>query len=215
MVENMYNQAMNSPITCPLDGKDDAIQKVSGITKAGTQRGSYSGPTGGVVYGEGKSRSYSGYSTLSGITQTDLASLLSPPFEPGKSEYYGRLALVVILGFLGFGMFCPSLLIYLGLGLTLVTFRLAEFLSSPYPDIENICVAFLMPIFIIYFIKVRRKRNQLLKESEASYRIDLPAWETAMSKWQRSYYCYRHDIVFDPETAETSSPQEFEEFLYR
>ncbi|GAB4574703.1 MAG: hypothetical protein Kow0077_22600 [Anaerolineae bacterium] len=39
-------------------------------------------------------------------------------------------------------------------------------------------------------------------------------WEHAMDRWAGLYYCFRDDIVFDPETGEWCHPADLHEFLY-
>ena len=75
------------PIVCPIDSKDDAIQKVSALVSAGKSTGSFSGPSGGLTRtGEGWGSTV-GYTTLRGGTITDLAKMLTPPRKPKQSIY--------------------------------------------------------------------------------------------------------------------------------
>ena len=43
-----------SPAFCPIDGKDDAIRKVSAVYNEGIASGTFTGPTGGATYSDGK-----------------------------------------------------------------------------------------------------------------------------------------------------------------
>lgn len=72
--------------SCPICQKDDAIQRVVAVVQSGRSSGTYSGPSGGVAYSDGKWGSVSGYSTLSGSTVSDLAKSLVPPQEPQRGS---------------------------------------------------------------------------------------------------------------------------------
>lgn len=39
-------------------------------------------------------------------------------------------------------------------------------------------------------------------------------WETAKKKWDRLYYCFRNDIVFDPDLKKYFPPEELENYLF-
>ncbi len=45
---------------------------------------------------------------------------------------------------------------------------------------------------LVAFLRIVRGDNQTLQY--------LPAWDEAMEKWRRLYYCKRDDVVFDPQT---------------
>lgn len=89
-------------ITCPVCNKDDVIQKVAAIIVSGRASGTFSGPSGGVTYSDGKWGTVGGYSVLSGQTTTELAQLLAIPKKP-KEHAFSCLATGVILYFFGFG----------------------------------------------------------------------------------------------------------------
>ena len=75
---------LTTPITifCPQDKKDDAIQRIPALVQGGTASGSFSGPSGGVTYVNGKSAYTSGYSSLSGNLTSNIAQMLSAPTFP-------------------------------------------------------------------------------------------------------------------------------------
>ena len=60
----------------------------------------------------------------------------------------------------------------------------------------------------IYFVYLRR----IYKSTE--YPTLKAAWDNAMERWNRLYYCNRDDIVFDPETNETCSKKDLKQFVY-
>ena len=60
----------------------------------------------------------------------------------------------------------------------------------------------------IYFLyKYRRYKS-------SEYPTQKAAWDKAMERWNRLYYCNRDDIVFDPETNETCSKKDVKQFVY-
>lgn len=67
---------------CPICTKDDAVQKVTTVVSNGNQNGTISGPTGGLVYSDGKFGYAAGYSVLNGKISTDLAKKLAAPEKP-------------------------------------------------------------------------------------------------------------------------------------
>lgn len=147
------------PIVCPIDGKDDAIQKVSAVVASGS--------------GTAPFRNYEGYTTYRDV-QSDLARLLSPPSEPVKPTVSNSIDILwwIFLGLLS--------LMYIGIP------------------------------FLIYALV---KASRIKAERETLYPGQLSEWKKAYQKWNRAYYCLKHDIVFDPETGDSAPPQQLKEFL--
>jgi hypothetical protein len=85
---------------CPICQKDDAVQRVATLVAASQSSGTFSGPTGGVIYSNGKWGSVSGYSTMSGSTISNLALLLAPPSMPSQDTGIGEKIISVLLLFL-------------------------------------------------------------------------------------------------------------------
>ena len=61
----------------------------------------------------------------------------------------------------------------------------------------------------------KNKENKKKAVEEIRYLAEKPQWDNAMQKWNRLYYCHKHDIVFDSESGESSSPNSLKEFLYQ
>ena len=80
----------------PICNKDDAIQKLSVIVASENSSGTFSGPSGGVTYVDGKWGSVGGYSSLSGSTMSELARRLAPPPAPQNKDRVGCGALGAI-----------------------------------------------------------------------------------------------------------------------
>lgn len=120
-------------LACPIDNKDDSIQKVSAVVTAGQSIGTFSGPSGGVTHSNGKWSTTSGFTTLSGSTTSNLASLLAPPSEPKK-------------GSLG-------ILFYLALFVMGITIWLFGYFSTIIPVLA-------VAIIIITYIQENRRKAQ-------------------------------------------------------
>jgi hypothetical protein len=199
---------------CPIDKKDDAIQRVSAILTSGISTGSFSGPSGGFISMDGKSGSVSGYTHLSGASMTELAKLLAPPpapKEPTESRRGVGLALSCA-GVLGIGGFyCISIPIagLIGSNITSDTGQII-FLAW-------LCIYFVALGIFCFFLYRRlnaNAKNNLLK-AQAKYAEDKPRWDQAIEKWNRLYYCHRHGIVFDPDDGTSCEPASLKEFLYK
>jgi len=62
-------------------------------------------------------------------------------------------------------------------------------------------------VLIPYFRKKTRE--------EERYAAERSLWEKVVEVWNRSYYCFRDDIVFDPKTGGGACrPKDMKEFLY-
>lgn len=182
------------PIICPVCGKNDAIQKVSGVVASGTASGTFSGPSGGVVNIDGEWGATGGYATLSGATASNLAYLLTPPQEP-KKRAFGWLVTVVIWYFCG--AFALAGAVYSVI-----------FLAQGKPG-DMLGLSLLMAVGIAGLWWYFRKHN----ERKAEYPTEKLAWDKAMARWGTSYFYSRDDVVFDPATGETCRPQEMKQFL--
>jgi hypothetical protein len=180
---------------CPICNKDDAIQKLSVIVASGKSSGTFSGPSGGAAYVDGKLVPMGGYSTLSGSTISDLAKRLTPPSEPQKYKGLGcgLGSLIAIVTFLG-------LIAASGLG-----FLLFNVVGG---------FIFLFGGFVIYMLVLNALNKKSRKRDEAAYLFEKPRWDVAISRWNRSYFCHRDGIVFDPDTQETCQPDDLSGFLY-
>jgi DNA-directed RNA polymerase subunit RPC12/RpoP len=185
---------------CPTCGRDDAIQKISAILTGGKASGTYSGPSGGVAYVGGKWGAVSGYSTLHGSSMTDLARLLTPPHEP-ESRAFGCFSSSLIwffFGLLALGGCGNSIGIIVGL----------EKNQTVYALISDLALGIVGILVLVWYI---RKSISV----RAKYPTRKAAWDAAMIRWNRLYYCNRDDIVFDPQTRETCKLREMERFIYQ
>lgn len=181
-------------IVCPIDRKDDTIQKVSAIVAGGSSSGSYSGPSGGVVNVDGK-WGYSGsYTTLHGSSQTQLATKLSPSAEP-KAEGLGCVWIPIIFPLSILVAEAPAQLYFLIFG-------------------EPSILAFMItiPLGIVLFILFLRHFRKVDLRKQENGRSALAHWRQSMQTWDRLYYCHKHDIVFDPFNSRSVNPNEVRKY---
>jgi hypothetical protein len=184
------------PILCPVCGKDDATQKLSAIVSSGQASGTFSGPSAGVIRVGGKWGATGTYTTLSGSTATELARKLSPPPEPRKPSGLGCWLYVGLFG---------SAVGALSVGSVLVVNLSDE--SAPY---MLFALLFYLSILVITVVMHNTKKSRQI----ATYTLEKPAWDAAMKRYKSLYYCFRDDVVFDPQTGETCAPESLNKFLY-
>jgi hypothetical protein len=66
------------------------------------------------------------------------------------------------------------------------------------------------------FEQEEAQRKKAFEQTEAKrMQVETPRWENAVTRWDRSYYCERDDIVFIPGTNECESSDKLQQFLYR
>ena len=176
-------------LTCPIDNKDDSIQKVSAVVTSGQSTGTFSGPTGGIVSYDRKLGGVIGHTNLEGGSTSQLAALLTPPQKPVEPHGFGGWWIILWM--------VPSL----------ASMFTAQ--ESNNNDILTVIVWFLVLILLLWWQYVNKDH---MKDT---YAIKKPQWDKAMLKWNRLYYCHKHDIVFDPENRESCSPSSLNKFLYK
>ena len=188
---------------CPVCGKDDTIQRLSAIVSSGQASGSFSGPSASVTHVDGKWGTTGGYTTMSGSTTTVLARKLSPPPEPRKGLGFHMLVylfLAAVLAFFSCGV---------ATGVSLLLFPNLE--GDPATVVYGIV---LVGLFVGGLTVLQRWSKTWQTNQEARYAKEKPAWDRAMERYDRAYYCFRDDAVFDADTGQTCRPESLREFLY-
>jgi len=189
-------------ILCPIDQKDDSLQKVSAIVSANqaSSFGTFSGPSVGVMDVGGKVGVTGGYTTLSGTSNsiTDLAKSLSLPSVTNKVKGIGGCLWVLIV--------FPGVIIPFGIGMGLASiFTEYSGDTGPYFGVP------LMVIWLIIFISIHKKMK---RENQEKYDIAMDSYNKALKIWDTLYYCYKHDIVFDPVNQKSFSRSEIANYCY-
>jgi len=169
-------------IVCPVHNNGDDIQKISAIVKAGISSGSYSGPSGGLFQAGGQTGVYGGYTTLGGGSSTKLADAFANPM-PSERSLGLPVILIVISGYL----------ILKG--------------RDPYDVFAHaLCME---PIGIIgVLVGIVVFVNTFLHTQTLPTKLE--EWERKKKILERLYYCHRDDIVFDPESKQSSLPDDWQ-----
>lgn len=205
--------------TCPVCKLNDKVEKVSGIV----QRDS--------VTETGTRREYDEFDRnwkdmpFSSSRKTELAEKLSAPPKPKPSFsrlwYFLPLSMWIayfvvwfspiprrakwfILAMIG-GMFAAA-------GVVAIVGMLTR--ASPGQQITPIQLAVVISVItcfwapvllslVVYEVALWRESKRRHAEYESKI---LPRWEQQMRIWDGLYYCRRDDIVFDPTTQKTASP---------
>mgnify|MGYP001205155006 CR=1 FL=1 len=207
-----------SGVVCPQCGHDDRIQKVQAAVVGGISEMRSSGGFGGITYSGDQWGTFGGSSATRGTASTLLAQRLMPPDEP-KVRYLGRWA----------WSFMPEsfhewyhfkieplwngcgLIAFSVLSILLVLGAVGGLISGNSGGAASVfCGAAFCGVFALY---ISRRRGSYSKEKER-LAAERALWEQAMSRWAGLYYCFRDDIVFDPETGEWCHPADLHEFLY-
>ena len=191
----------------------------------GTSTGSFSGPTGGTAYVDGKTGSVSGYARLSGHSVTDLAKQLTSPPEPQKPDEprgFGLWWLILWVPAF-YAIAIPADLLMFPGGF------LATWGASNDSIIGKIAMIIGIPLGILGFVVglkygwkfVKYVNNQKVKgdiprykAEMAQWKIDQAQWDSAVQVWNRLYYCHRNGTIFDPETGKTCDPANIKDFIY-
>lgn len=164
--------------TCPRCLKDDRIQKVADIV-SGTQAAGMAS-SGNIAAGvERLSR--------------DLAALLAPPAQPKLPFDYsllGRVIVVVVLGLL------------LAAGTAALLFTVNAILRGEFrtqnlrATISILTLLFVFPLVALIGYQRMSSRGRKMLASQKR------EWTAALDQWNRLYYCWRDNVVFDPLSGE-------------
>jgi hypothetical protein len=180
---------------CPICQKDDQLIKVASIVDAGTHH--LSGTS-----NEWLSDNYGGHWTNVPITATqrsELATKLALSAQPTKPSITIGTCFIWTLTFLfvpavvfGFGLF-----VSIGMGSWGDKFRtFSGYLGCAIPVI-------LFIIYLIWFIVARSK-----------YAVDKPKWDRAWYIWNRLYFCYRDNKIYDPENGATLDVANLNKYIF-
>ena len=174
-------------INCPICENDNSIQRVSAVVAGGISTGSFSGPTTGTTYSDGKVGVNGTYTKGKVDSSTNIANILDLPLEPkNKSDVF------------------PSLLIFPGLLSIIIGFSMPR-----WNDGGSVCVGngFLYFLVAIFWLVNNNSKNKTINS------IEKPNWDIYKKKWEQQYYCHKHGIVFDPETNKTCEPAQIKDFI--
>lgn len=187
--------------TCPKCGAADQIRKVSAICATDTSVSTSKSNTAAVgVTLQGQIGIGGARTSTSGQQQTLLGHKLAPPSRPSQEHGSPRTGgwFLTIVG--GACILTP-----------LLNF-LSPTLSS---DAKTAVVVFPLLGAVLLVAGLRTLRIATANETtwRANFEDRLAAWTRATEKWNRTYYCFRDDIVFDPESGDSAPVDSFATYL--
>jgi hypothetical protein len=216
----MSDESIKIQIVCPLGDHNDMIQKVSAIIIGQTYH--VQGTTTQTqVYtdSEGKIRSYTEDVPLKQTRRSILAEQLNclpeePKLKPPQDFISGLIIVsyLWIVPFVAFGVIgMCGLPVYVISDAPDTTFFTRILGGLLFAAIEIAGIAY---VFFTWRFLKRRSENETLKQ-KPEFESRLNKWRKAKNKWEQSYYCHRHDIVFVPENSDSAPTSSFLAFLER
>jgi len=188
--ERQDDKQEQSSIHCPVCNRTDKTEKISVIVSKDTHK--LSGISQEWV--SDKDGGFWRTVPISGKQMSELARNLTPPPQPQAISYswldYSGRIIALVMGFI---------LLIVGLS------DLDAFIV--YVPCILICA-----ISGILGIMAKTKHDN---KEQARIDEEEPLWKSAMEVWNRLYFCYRDDIVFDPDTKSSCQPQDVRNFCYR
>lgn len=189
-------------LNCPLCNNGFYIRKVSGIYNEVVSKSRFKGHGTSFIFPLNYRNSPSLAFTpinIEGEEASLLGQKLAPPKQPEKKKLRGCLITFLIL----VGIFF-SIGIVTGMGVSIGSIETVYYSTMLKPIILNICLVILFILIwflIIFFIK--RKNKNFSKQ----YDEELKLYKKLYYKWNKFYYCFKHDIVFNPETGNYTSAE--------
>jgi hypothetical protein len=178
------------PRSCPLCHMVDRVQKVSGLVTAGASTSSAAGNVSDEGPVIGSAGSELGTVTTrrlhqEGSEQTRLSKLLSPPTEPPpespRSAGTGKAAV---------GLSAFAICSFLG----------ASAVAGVTGQADISAYGLLLALAAVVGVVVLLLRTRATdKRLEDEWQAERDQWKTAKANWDKLYYCWRDDVVFDPE----------------
>jgi predicted RNA-binding Zn-ribbon protein involved in translation (DUF1610 family) len=204
------NTLLEAFAKCPKCNRNDQVRRVSAIVKSQIQH--LDGTT--VIEDSYRDRNGHWHSTtrsmpFTGKQSSELARQLSSPPKPDKPRGLGWLLWVGVLSSTLLALF----LAVNGLAIFVVSLITPDFeagetlLASGGCIITSVIVALGIPFFVLQHRKAIRKATP-------AYEKEMSAWRRAMEKYRHLYYCFRDDVVFDPEAGATFDSTRLMGYLY-
>lgn len=166
-------------ISCPIENHSDAIRKIASIVLEGKTSGTWVQANGSHIYIEG--------------TSTQLVTLLSLPPKPINKE-------------VAFSWLLTTIYILFGASAVVGFFATSYgMVSGNPPEMFGQSIGLGCVLTILYsVIAVAAFSYKFTKsrQNKEIYEKELNNWDRIRVKWERLYYCYKHHIVFDPESSD-------------
>ena len=81
--------------------------------------------------------------------------------------------------------------------------------NSPETQVLTGALALIGSLFLMF-----HWHNKRISENRVLNQVQLKVWEAATEVWSRLYYCFRDDVIFDPEKGEHRPPAQLKELLF-
>ena len=175
-------------VVCPVCAKDESMQKVSGLVLSGQSSGTFTG---------------AGYAVFDGTVTQNIVRILSAPDEPKEPSRSDITAawIFMVLGLMWFALFA-----------ILLIGRIVEGEKPPINDyVLTLGIGGIGPLMGLLSLYGSNSRYEAKR---SKYEAEKPVWDATMERWRRLYYCFRDDIVFDPDTGEFSQPSDVRRLLF-
>lgn len=198
------------PIVCPVHNQQDMVQSIPALIAGDTARGTFSGPSGGFTYIDGKRAYTAGSTTLHGTMTTEIAEQLAFPLPPNLMTFLD----IPVWSFLFLFSFCIVIgpfLVWKGFKNRVV--NNPEIQEKAFGHGDNglsIFMLFLGWQPLVWFF-IPQLLTKLREDSEYDRRYDL--WVKAHRRWESFYYCHKCGIVIDPERKQYFKPAKLREQL--
>ncbi|GEM_PF-2141725 len=193
-------QAAPDAIACPRCRQVDQVRKVSAVANDGTPlaRRVAAPPDPATTIPRPEQR---------GIQPHAPRGLIQAPGGPGFT-----VTLTIIMTFLA----CAGLMAVLTINVPSNQGQL--FQSQAQTFLVNVAIILLIISLLVVMIvawaisarrygaKVRRRYTQAQAEWQAAVDAKTPAWQRALGRWQKAYYCARCDSVFIPGERDSLTP---------
>ena len=196
-------------ITCPLDNECREFQKVSAIVREGTREVTATVPVRRYYEEDGQSKSYTTYTSERSTIISDLAQALAEPAKPPEPPSMSCSAYMQ-----AYLLAAPAVFLILGGGFSSLAIIISLFSGSgtpsqPFGAPLVLSVAAVVGGLLLARLAavVRDHASKPLEVEREKYKSLLFEWEAAKGQWDRLYYCFRHDIVFDPGTSKFTTPE--------
>lgn len=191
---------------CPNCKSNNRVEKITTIFKSQTSQTQGQMPVETVhTSSEGEVYSSTGYRDYSASHSSNLAQQLAPPKKPMGNSYGFCLAYAVFM-MIG-GGFIGIFFVFFGLMMAISTLSVVFSSSSPSQAIGTGIMGvilssglILVPIalWFMYFFLFRYFRKKKVDDQKRLDETEGVAWQKAMNRWDKSYYCYRCDCIFVP-----------------
>lgn len=216
---NIYN-LQEDFARCPVCHRNDKVQKLSSIVASQTQLLEGTAITTDAYRDdEGTLRSAERQAFFTGKQASTLARQLVPPAEPVMPNHSrsGMLTILFVALLIYSTVFlCPGCLFSTALIQAVPTAEgeatpVAEAIAQTAGGLFWLAIGSVFLFLLIKSLSFNDKEKK--KRREAAYQQKKMHWDAAIQKYNRSYYCFRDGIIFDPESSQTGKPAALEDFL--